>query len=66
MKKDKTSRLLIISCIIGLICFMGCKKEKLSNSLNLICSEVPLLNNLKNVTEPNGNFQIKIPNNWKK
>lgn len=66
MKNNKTPKSLIISTIIGLIFFTSCKNEKLSNSLNFNCSEVPLLKNLKNVSEPNGNFQIKIPSNWKK
>lgn len=66
MKKQKTLSSLSILIIITFLCLASCKNKKLSNSVDFICRENTEFKNLKNTKEPNGNFEMMIPTNWKK
>jgi hypothetical protein len=66
MKITKSHIFFNLLAIAIFLCVTSCKKENLSNSLSFICSGGLELNNFKNIKEPNGNFEIKIPANWKK
>ena len=66
MKILKQHTIFNILAIAILLSSTNCKDKKLSDSSIFTCIEKTKLSNLKRTKEPNGNFEIKIPENWKK
>jgi hypothetical protein len=63
LKQHTLYNMLAIAIVLS---FTNCKDKKVSVSSIFNCIEETKLSNLKETKEPNGNFEIKIPENWKK
>ena len=46
--------------------FIGCSDNTLKNTTDFDCQSSIKIDNLKNCKEPNGNYEINLPKNWKK
>lgn len=51
---------------ICLFVTLSCSKQKLKNSINLNCEVTTLNQEIKRITEPNGDFEVQLPKNWKR
>lgn len=66
MKKHSLKHLPIFFFYIALLIFISCTNNSLSNSLKLNCESNTQQEKTKNCIEPNGNYEVNLPKDWKR
>ena len=55
-----------ILSLVTVASLIGCTNKNTKNPFDTECKSLTFYDNLKTCKEPNGNFEIKLPENWKR
>lgn len=66
MKRQVIPSISFFFVCITFLSLNGCSKNKISDHLNFSCNTNYKFTNLKACLEPNENYKINLPNNWKR